>query len=321
MRRAFAWLLAAVALLALAGCGMSQDVEAAGAPPAEAQGAGESVPAPKSMTEDELRQALQGEWLILGDFIGQRYLTVGNRVMLSGFDYVPLEVDAAAMTARADFGSQKVELTLDDTGERPVVTLALTVDGAEQEPVMLMQPEDHAAWCAENIVEVEITTDNLAEYIGGEIFLSDILNKEGEDIGDDYCCFASPAYDRGLVYVGCSRDFYLSTETDEGLDLDYFEEGQSPYSPFIACVPGAEETGSLVQNWDLTAVDGWGTLYYLPAEKVADVSLVTHEIAGHRDTTRVVTTTDGYKLTDKGNAGRYDNSNMYNYFYDADIQF
>ena len=274
-----------------------------------------------SLDNEKFKASLAGQWMEMGSFGETPYLTVGeDGVTREGSGTFPLEdVDAAAKTAAFDAQLTKITLALDDSREYPVLTATVALNGRT---VTLMRAEDWRAWGEENLTAVEITADNLSEYIGEQTYLADALDEWGDSNGFCICYLPSLAYDKGLVYVGCSEDFALKVVDEWGNDIGVFSDGISPYTPYFGyTVEEAAEAGGEPPTphlLDAAVVNGKGTLYYLPAEKVADVSYAVGE--GRAD--RVVTTTDGYVLTDvcdiyNGASGQP----FYRCLADADIQF
>ena len=145
-----------------------------------------------------------------------------------------------------------------------------------------VREEDFQTFFDRRFVAVELSPENVGEYFGEFVRVGDWLDEFGDPIKDyGAYAFRSAAYERGLVYMGCSQDLAVEWTSKTRWGEDQSCLVSDPFTPQYLSEPVSFVSFGRVK----------GTLYYAKAEYVAENGLEPWE--GQPYPFRVIRFTDG----------------------------
>lgn len=137
--------------------------------------------------------------------------------------------------------------------------------------------EDHNTIFEMKYVAVELTAENVREYLGEPVKAGYVLNSWGEeDKTAPAYLLTSQVFDEGLVYVGCSNDFAVELIYEEYIEMTYNDITAKTHimEPFslLQANEHAHEGTALESHFRPIRIGdkAKGTLYYVREEYVAD---------------------------------------------------
>lgn len=142
----------------------------------------------------------------------------------------------------------------------------------------LVRKSEETALIDQYFTLVELTAENMCEYIGESVLLGKVMNEWGEETDESVYYFKSKAYENGLVHVYASDDYRAE---GDGFALD------NPFAPF-------RFASRYLGSDELPAIERIkGTMYFLSSEYVTDAKLLPEFNA------RVITLTNGSVIVTK----------------------
>ncbi|MBQ7801482.1 MAG: hypothetical protein IJ375_04055 [Oscillospiraceae bacterium] len=249
---------------------------------------------------EEFRQSLVSVWV--------------NEVTGDGVEPIALEdTDHEPVVTSFELREDGVFLSDYYGGEGAVWTLsedmtAVTVEGGDIEPITFevrqedgfdklagelegigafpyVRQEDYEAAYSAKYVTVELTDENVHDYIGDAVNIGQIVGQGGKTF--HYFVFATPVYDDGLVYLGC--DCRVQMTANYGGTTINFANSFPVFIGFDRSTTNLKLTGSAS-----------GKMYYVKADHVAENYIA-------EDGVRTLVLTDGTVLRFTGYGGDYKN--------------
>lgn len=157
------------------------------------------------------------------------------------------------------------------------------------QPFAYVLEEDYEAAFSAKYAAVELTDENLKDYIGDPVCFENVMNRQIGYVVDAYF-FPSQAYDNGLVYLGCNY-----------CDVDYvWQEGGQPrqsgsvFPVYWYTIASANITGVGLGS------SASGTMFYVKADHVAENYV-------NENGYRTLVLTNGVELVFDGYGDFYDN--------------
>ena len=218
--------------------------------------------------------AILGEWSELSDALPV------FRPIISWFGNLKLLEDGVYASAS---GTGTWELNPDGTqitlrGSRGKTMIDIVQDGAY---LKLSVPELHLNflrsselndYIAERFVFIDITRENVRDYIAAPVNIGEILDEKEKRTGKSAWVLGSSAYQEGLVYYGRSEDFHLELQNNSTGTMNII----LPYDTLSLT------TGAVFGN----VLEADGKLVYIRSEYVSDNRMTDAR-------TRTLTFTDG----------------------------
>lgn len=147
---------------------------------------------------------------------------------------------------------------------------------------IMIRSQDYDAWFDRHFVAVELTEENVSEWIGEYTRLGDTLENGKAVPNSGVYAFRSLAYDQGLVYLGSSPDFSLEFTVETKIAT--FTNTQE--TPFALQVSEGQFVATLREVQ--------GTIYfvrddYVAANEVTQVGELTARVVTLKDGSRWIT--------------------------------
>lgn len=141
----------------------------------------------------------------------------------------------------------------------------------------LVHAEDYQTCFSRYFQSVELTVDNMDEYLSQPIIVGDSLDESGNITGTAYL-IRSLVYDTGLVFAGADNCW-----------IEYVDSNTGRVAPF--CISSGE-----LRSVGRTS----GTLVYVKADYVQENTIAIEEVPEyrHRASYRVLTLTNGCRIFD-----------------------
>lgn len=158
---------------------------------------------------EQLEKSLVGEWVLLAD--GDTVILTLNEdgtTLIEGMEFEwKLEQDKSCIRLDGAIGL-KFDINY--------IFEYIMIDNRELAGVMVRKA-DYKELSEKYITAVELTKENIHDYIGEPIYLGQAKDEWGDDMNDAVYCFASKAYENGLIYLGVSDDFAVENGVYFGL--------------------------------------------------------------------------------------------------------
>ena len=144
---------------------------------------------------------------------------------------------------------------------------------------------------------VEITNENVSEYLGAPTFISKSYNEWGEEERESIYCLSSEAYSNGLIYLCSSDNFALETNS-------YWIKAEDPYMPY----PAASDNEGKISRVK-------GNLIYISSDYVSNVEF------SEGGTYRLINLTNGETIIDFCNHYTSNSEPYYKYLAENNVFF
>lgn len=161
---------------------------------------------------DDFRNSLVTEWVT--ELKADRFLTLsadGSVTLIDPWSKFTGTWELSPDMAVIHFTLDGLTFDADLIPENGFIQLsALAVLGQN-----FVRREDYQAAFEQKFVAVELSEENVKDYLGDAVFIGNALDEWGEEYKDSPCyMLTSMVYDDGLVYVGCSDDFAVELVVD-----------------------------------------------------------------------------------------------------------